>query len=106
MATTADIETLRGMINEPDNAGGFDNTRLNTLLDANDQDLNAVAAQVWMLKASSAASLVDVSESGSSRKLSTLYTQALEMQKFYANGGTAVEAAGRARSRTRAIARP
>lgn len=62
-----------------------------TYLDANlldaltrrDMELEAAAYDVWTWKASDYANLVDVSESGSSRKLSQLYTQALQMAEMY-----------------------
>lgn len=68
---------------------------------------DAAAAEVWGRKAASFASLVDVSESGSSRKLSDLHRNALAMQKMFTDrvAATAAPVASSSRARTRAIVR-
>lgn len=69
-------------------------------------NFNKSAATVWGSKAAEFASLVNVSESGSSRSLGDLYKNALAMQKsFEAKDAAAIVAVSR-RSRTRAIVRP
>jgi hypothetical protein len=83
MATEGQILTLRQMVNEDDECGGWDDEKLAAAIDGTDT-LNAAAAQVWYLKAGQYASLVDVSESGSSRKLSDLRKNATEMGELYA----------------------
>jgi hypothetical protein len=82
MAAIADILALRRLVAEPDDVNGYDNTRLAELLDT-PLTVNAAAAVVWREKAANAAELVDVSESGSSRKLSDIRKNALEMAAHY-----------------------
>ena len=43
--------------------------------------INTIAATIWTEYAASVATLIDVSEGSSSRKLGSLYKQALEMAK-------------------------
>lgn len=79
---------------------------------AGDVDEFAVARDIWLYKAAKLADLVDVSESGSNRKLGDLYKQALAMAEtigkqspLIRNSELAAVASAR-RSRTRAIVRP
>lgn len=80
---------------------------INDLFQVNGQSIYGAAAALWEVKASSFASLVDVSEAGSSRKLSDLRKNALEMAAYFK--GKADEESGSSsgtRPRTRAIVRP
>jgi hypothetical protein len=52
------------------------------IIDAADS-MNSAAIIVWEGKAASAASYVDTTESGSSRKMSQVYDQALRMVAHY-----------------------
>jgi hypothetical protein len=79
MASTEEIAALRLLIN-------------GDVIDAAGS-LNAAAGQAWVQKASSYAEVVDVAESGSSRKLSDLHKHALTMSDHYtslAGGGATV----------------
>lgn len=71
-------------------------------------DINTAAATVWEGKAASFANLVDVSESGSSRKMSGLYSNAVAMASYFrgkaTDSGVIVDVSNR--PRTRAIRRP
>jgi hypothetical protein len=73
-------------------------------------DTAAVAHDIWSYKASDAANLVDMSESGSSRSFGALYKQCLEMARFWGDQSAEILAAQRAEpkrgSRTRGIERP
>lgn len=91
MATAAEVLELRDYINEPDDSNGWSDTKLSGYIDRYDSAL-AAAARVWSVKASEFSSLVDVSESGSSRKLSDLYKNATSMAAHYSglNGGGVV----------------
>lgn len=91
MASEDEIAQLRVMVSEEDDCGGWDDDRLGTIIDGTDT-LEAAAAKVWYLKAGQAATLVDVSESGSSRKLSDLRKNATEMGNLYAGLAKADEA--------------
>lgn len=78
----------------------------NTVDDQSTVDPNASIAIIWREKAASYAELVDVSESGSSRKMSDLHKNAIEMAKQYDGMKTVVEVDFSNRPRTRAIERP
>lgn len=83
MASPESIAALRAMIADTETPYTFSDEQLAAIIDAQ-ATMNAAAAQVWSLKAGQLASLVDVSESGSSRKLSDLRKSALEMSAYYA----------------------
>lgn len=74
MATT-EIEQLRALT---DGAEGIEDAVLTEIITA-EGSVKAAAVTVWRQKAASYASLVDISESGSSRSLSNLHKQALTM---------------------------
>ena len=95
MATEDQIRQLRQMISEPDDSNGWTDTRLGELVDATDT-LNVAASQAWYLKAGEFSQLVDVSESGSSRKLGDLMKNAKEMGALYGglDGATTPSAGG------------
>lgn len=89
MATTAELTTLRGMIDEPDIEGGWNDERLELFIE-NNRNLNGTtnlrqaAARIWEVKASEAQALVDVTESTSSRRNSQVFDQALKMANQFA----------------------
>lgn len=105
MASTADLLKLRRMTNETDSAGAYSDEFLNELIDRNVNNLNASAAEVWTLKAAATAGLVDITESGSSRKMSSMYSQALEMVRFYSAAEAEDPVSIRNAPRSRAIER-
>lgn len=78
MASQEEIAELRLLINEPDDSNDWTDERLGAIID-DSSSLNEAAGTAWTQKAASYADLVDVSESGSSRKLSDLRRSALEM---------------------------
>lgn len=102
----AAIRLLRGYIGEPDDAGDYTDERLQTLLDENDGNVEAVAATVWRSKAAALSVLVDISEGASSRKNSQAHSQALRMAEHYGSmlAVDVVEPVRRG-ARTRAIRR-
>ena len=81
MASAEDIATLRRITNEPGN-DQYTDEALSAYLDA-EGSVDAAAAVIWEEKAARASNLVNVSESGSSRSLNQIYSNALEMAKFY-----------------------
>jgi len=97
MASPASIQELRDLIAEPDDTNGWTDERLGEILDARDEDVRASAGHVWTVKASTYASLVDVSESGSSRKLSDLHRNALVMAGMFEETSTETNVARRPR---------
>lgn len=93
MATADDIAALRRAIDEPVNAEPYTDAYLSGLLDASGT-VDHAASTVWTNKAAATASLVDVSESGSSRKLSDLNRNALAMAEFYGKRTTTASSGG------------
>jgi hypothetical protein len=83
MATVDEITTLRRYVSEPDETDYTDEV-LATIIDAS-ASLEAAAVEVWDLKAAAAATLVDISEGGSSRKNSDLLKNAQLMRDLFYN---------------------
>lgn len=112
MATPTEIATLRQIIDEPDDSNGWTDVILDEILESTRNEdgtpnYNAAAATCWRRKATTYSKLVDVSESGSSRKMSQLMTNALELAKFYEDkDGGDDPTPTTDRPRTRAIVRP
>lgn len=106
MATESDVTTVREFVNEPTNANGWTDDRIKAIVDANDGDLRAAAADIWTSKASSFSMLVDVSENGSSRKMSDIHKNALAMARQFRSESIDLQIATIGRPRTRAIVRP
>lgn len=87
MATVEEIEALRRMVDEPTQDPYTDAT-LSAYIDEAGS-LDGAAAEVWQEKAAKASTLVNTSESGSSRSLGQIHQNALNMAKFYsARAGT------------------
>jgi hypothetical protein len=62
----------------------YDDATLSTRIDAT-PDMNKLAHDIWMEKAAGYASLVDVSEAGSTRRNGQLHAQALAMAARFGN---------------------
>lgn len=101
MATAAQIAELRIAINEPDNVAPYTDELLGQLID--EYGVEDAGYNIWVAKRNKAASLVDISEGGSSRKTSQVFTQFDAIVKSYGKGDDA-NAAKRA-PRTREITR-
>lgn len=94
MATPDEVAALRLMIDEAEDTLPYTDVLLGSRLDAAGSR-EGLAAQIWREKAAAAASLVNVSESGSSRSLSDLHDNALAMAQHFASiDPTAPGAAG------------
>lgn len=108
MATTDQIAFVRDLIGEPDDSNGWTDERIGKFIDGT-KSLNLAAADIWGSKATSYSKMVDISESGSSRKMSGLLDNALKLQKSLREGEVAedndVDPTAN-RPRTRAIVRP
>ena len=104
MATVGQIADLRELVAEPDDTNGWTDVKLADAIDDNGGDLNAAASEVWLQKATTYATLVDVTESGSSRKMSDLQKNALALSERFAGMVAVVDVS--TRPRTRAITRP
>lgn len=103
MAEAADIAELRRLINELDNAAPWTDEVLGARIDANEGTLSSLAATIWREKAATYASMVDIKEGNSDRKLSQLYKQALAMADSL--GGELASAGASRPTRTRKIER-
>lgn len=82
MATPDQIAALRLLIAEPDETT-YTDADLGAALDAAEGNDDAVASDIWTQKAASYATMVNVSESGSSRSLGDLHKNALAMAKQF-----------------------
>jgi hypothetical protein len=81
MATAEDILTVRKYTNA--SVDDYPDGDLNTAIDNNNGDLYLSAADVWDWKAAKYSELVDTSESGSSRRNSSLYDNAIAQANRY-----------------------
>lgn len=81
MASKAQVAELRDLTSVT--IDDYNNDVLNEMIDSLDGSVNAAAASIWRRKAASYSSLVDVSESGSSRSMSQLFKQAKEMAMYF-----------------------
>lgn len=104
MATVQEIAELRLAIQEPNDAPPYTDEFLGGLIDA--YGVPASAGKVWRSKAASVARLVDISEGGSSRKMSQVYDQYTKTAIGFeseANGGSTPDGyvAPRSRKATR-----
>ena len=90
MATPTQIAELREAIQQPDNTAPYTDEFLSALIDA--YGLNGAAGRVWRSKASSASTLVDISEGGSSRKNSQIFENWSAIAKSYEDKDTVEDA--------------
>lgn len=77
MASEAEVARLRRITDLSADDEIYTDTLLGQLID--DLGMESAASTVWKEKAAGLAGLVDTTESGSSRRLSQLYDQALKM---------------------------
>ena len=104
MATPEQILELRALINEPGPTVYTDEALSNRIDSIPEVNLRVLAASIWREKAARFASMVDIKEGNSDRKLSQLHSQALSMAT--ALGGAEDEAVVNTRpTRTRKIER-
>ena len=82
MATDAQIAALRLMVGEPDDVEPWTDAALSAIIDAA-ASMEAAALTVWEGKAANASSFVDITESGSSRRMSQIFDQATKMAAYY-----------------------
>lgn len=92
---TGSIDRVRRMVDETDLANTqYTDGQIQEYIDENTSedgiDYNGTAAQIWEEKAGYFSALVDTQESGSSRKMSDLYKNAIAMAKLYRDKQTAL----------------
>ena len=106
MASAEDIAEIRRLINEPIDASPWTDDYISGRLDAWEGTNVGLAANLWREKASKYASLIDIQEGNSSRKMSQLHSQALSMASALDSVAENVDGTAPARvSRTRQIER-
>lgn len=98
----ANVEDVLLVKRNTDSGGGWTDEQIASALDSG-LSVRAVTHEIWTSVAAQSALLVDVSESGSSRKLSDLHKNALTMAKHYEE--TPAEAILSDRPTTRKITR-
>lgn len=76
--TDEDLEVLTMLVGGTD----FSEDELKAIL-SREKNVNLAAAYFWEVRAGRYHGLVDISESGSSRKMSDLYQNALAMAKYF-----------------------
>ena len=79
--------------------------QIKAVIDLNEGDMDASAAQVWEIRAGKYHCLVNISESGSSRSMGDLHKNALAMASMYRSKGQDTEEITNGRSGTRKIVR-
>jgi hypothetical protein len=79
MATAEEVDVLKRLGSSAHE--NYTEIELGALIDS--LTLNGAAAQLWRETASATTQLVDVSESGSSRKMSDVHRNALSMAGYY-----------------------
>lgn len=78
------VQDLKVLLPQPAKVGEdeWDNIKLAAMLDAGNTPAK-VMSMYWHAQAAQSATYVDISESGSSRNLSTVYKNAIELAKYW-----------------------
>lgn len=95
MATAEEIAAFRLLINQPINAAPYTDEALSDRLDLA-SSVQSLASIIWSEMAASYASMVNVSESGSSRSLSDLHKNAIAMAKYFSDNDPTTPGTGEA----------
>lgn len=105
MALVEDIATVKDLAAVPlGSLPALTDEAVGGLIDL--KGLNLAVSYLWTRYAATLTGLVDVSESGSSRKLGDLLKNALSMSKSYSVAAAEELVVTNSRPRTRAIVRP
>lgn len=99
MATPQEIVELRLEVQEPNNVEPYTDDLLSSLIDS--YGVTEAAHKIWIQKRNAVADLVDITEGGSSRKMSQLYENYNKIVGRYEVDDTS----GRRAPRTREITR-
>ena len=105
MATTEEISAVRLLIADNTPPYAFSDEEISAAIDANDGDLRKTSGGFWESKAARYSTMVDISEAGSSRKNSGLFSNAVAMAKHFGAGDDDDSSEDVRPSRTRAIRR-
>jgi hypothetical protein len=74
---------LRLLIGDTEEPYSFDDDQIDLWLTATDGDVRSAASSFWYNKATEYSEMVDITEAGSSRKNSGLFTNAMALAKQY-----------------------
>jgi hypothetical protein len=83
----------------------YSDVTLGVYLDANAGNFTKTAGVIWREKSATYAKAVDITEAGSSRKMSDMFNNALAMAKWYESQNTPVVPTVVASTHTRRIVR-
>lgn len=89
MATALEIAELRAEVQESNNAEPYTDAFLGELVDAH--GVSDSAYRIWKAKRNAVASLVDISEGGSSRKMSQLFDNYDKIVNGYESNGPSID---------------
>jgi hypothetical protein len=93
MATEAQLADLKRLIGDTE----WTDEDLDALIDAQSGNIQAAAAIVWESQAAEYSQIVDITESGSSRKMGDLFDNAMKMAAYLRSQATPVEIQGTTR---------
>lgn len=82
MATQEEIRAVRENLPPEATANGWDDARISADL-ASGKSLAKIVQSWWRHRVANTADFVNISESGSSRSLDSVYKQAMEMLKYW-----------------------
>lgn len=88
MATSDEIQDVKDMLGPDAAAEGWDDARIDSELDAGRRP-NLIARDFWENRMAKTSTLANVSESGSSRQLSQLFTNAQSLAAYYRGAAAA-----------------
>lgn len=103
MATQDEIDLLKLLVGSE----MLTDAEFGKMIDLEPGNMNLAAARVWEIRAGKYSGLVTISESGSSRQMSDLYKNALELARWYRQKAAEEEQEEtNGSTRTRRIVRP
>lgn len=82
MAEQASIDNVKELSPSDVGTWGYDDAKIGVLLDSG-LTVNKVLARIWNAQAARTVNFVDVSESGSSRSISTIHSNAVRMAAYF-----------------------
>lgn len=83
MATETELLRIRRIINDATEPFVYSDEELDARFAEDNSNFNLLAYHIWVEKAASYSTMVDTSESGSSRANSDLYNNAVKQANFY-----------------------
>lgn len=93
MATDEQLEDLKRLIGDTE----WTDEDLDQLIDEKAGNIQAAAASVWESQAASYSQIVDITESGSSRKMGDLFDNAMKMAAYFNGQANPVDTSGSTR---------